>query len=133
MKYTSLQQVIFDVFGSTEWKSNNIQTFPSNFIGDVSSDYIRVSVITNGDGRNSLQSGHGVINIDIFSAIGLGTLKANQIADKLDEFLERKTMRKNEYNLQTVESSLQHLGACKSNPSLHQSNYSIPFNYFGVF
>lgn len=125
-KYSTVYQSVYSIFDSGPWAAQSIKTFPSNFVGNAGGNkYIRVSVVSNGVGKKQV---NGVINIDIFTEAGLGTKETTDIADALDAFLENKIVG----SVQCFDSSLNHMGLCQDNPSLHRSMYSIPFDFFGV-
>lgn len=132
-QYTSIRSKIFSIFGSNEWRAESIKTVPNNFIGNVGQgSYIRVTVIVSGGGFINTVSNAGIINIEIFTAAGMGPNASDVIADKLDSYLNFKSFSVYSENLQFRGSNLVHLGLCADNRSLHRSLYSIPFNLFGV-
>jgi hypothetical protein len=132
-KYTNLQSDIFTVFNSNDWKAELINTFPENFVPSTTGDdYIRVSVIPAGNGVNRL-SLTGILIADIFVAGGAGPKRASAIADKLDAYLEGKTLATIGNNTTAfLFSSLKPVGQDEDNPSLYRFSYSIPFNFFGA-
>lgn len=132
-KYTDISDSVYSIFASPTWSLERITTIPSNFAGSVGvSDYIRVSVLINGDNRTNRVSGSGILMIDIFTAAGLGMKVTNDIADRLDVYLENRTITSNGISSQFKQSSTDDMGLCKDNSSLHRSTYSLPFNYYGV-
>lgn len=132
-QYTSIRSRVFSIFGSTTWKAENIKTVPNNFIGVVGqNDYIRVSIIVSGAGFLNIKSNSGILNIEIFTAAGMGPNASDVIADKLDNYLQYKSIVVDNDTVQFRGSSLTPLGLCADNSSLHRSMYSIPFNLFGV-
>ena len=132
-KYKNLQDDIFTVFNSVEWKAENINTYPSNFITvDPENEFIRVSIIPNGEGIN-LKSVSGVIMADIFTSAGSGPNRAYLIADTLDTYLQGKSLTTVSGNVtQFDKSAMSPNGRDPDNKSLFRHNYSIPFNFFGV-
>lgn len=132
-KYESLARDVFSIFDAAPWKAENIKTFPANFVTvDPGNEYIRVSVIPSGRGINP-KSTTGILLVDIFISAGNGPIRANLIADKLDEYLIGKTIQTGSNFTQLLISALTFSGTDSDNPSLYRANYSIPFNYFGVF
>lgn len=132
-QYSTIRSQVFSVFGSDTWKAENIKTVPNNFIGAVGlQDYIRVTIIIGSGQFINTNSNSGMLNIEIFTAAGMGPNASDVIADKLDKFLQYKTLQLSNENVQFKKSSLAHMGLCSDNKSLHRSIYSIPFNYFGV-
>ena len=131
-KYEALSKDIFGVFGTAEWKAENIKTYPSNFVGvDAGNRYIRVQVLPQGTGLN-LKSASGQVLIDIFTPAGGGPIEAMLIADRLDAYLVGKSKQTGAAVTQLGNSALASIGQDKANPALHKSQYSIPFNYYGV-
>ena len=132
-KYENLEKDVFSIFGSTLWKSENIKTFPVNFIElTPGTEFVRVSVIPSGNGIN-LTSISGVLIIDIFTSAGNGPRKTSLIADKLDSYLVGKSVSTITGNsTQLNKSSLSYVGLDTVNSALYRATYSIPFNYFGV-
>jgi hypothetical protein len=132
-KFTAAEDDIFSVFASGAWRSELIETQPSNYISPQAwTTYIRVSVLANGPGVNKM-SVSGMLIIDIFTPSGDGPRPASVIADKLEQYLAFKS-------LQTVEGcttqfqggSLTPIGTDKANATLFRSSYTIPFKYYGV-
>jgi hypothetical protein len=119
------------VFDSVAWKAENIVTYPSNFTGQ-GKEYIRVTPVFSGMNLNSI-SISGVLNIDIFCPSGEGPKRTLVIADKLDKYLQEKSISTiTGVVTQFYRSSLQPLGIDPVNPALHRYIYSIPFNHFGT-
>ncbi len=133
-KYSDNQSDIFSVFDATAWKAESIPTFPADYSGDDIPDgeRIRVSIIASGPGVNKT-SVSGTLIIDIFTSAGAGPARQNFIADRLDAYLENRTIQtKSGGNTQLRSSALQPLGQDRDNPSLSRASYEIPFNFFGV-
>jgi hypothetical protein len=129
-KYTELHKSVYSVFGTTEWKAENIKTFPSNYVSKVAgNEYIRVHILAGGSQIAGYpRSVSGQIIIDIFTNAGIGTLRTDQIADRLDTYLVGKTIDKVQFGT----SNLTNLGIDSADTSLFRSNYVISFNYYGV-
>jgi hypothetical protein len=132
-KYKVLQDDIFSIFAGAAWKAEKIETQPTNYVGnDVGDEYIVVTIIPSGPGANRV-SVSGVMLIDIYTSFGEGPLRANLIADKLDQYLSNKTLATiTGKNTQCFDSNMTPRGQDKDNPTLHRSLYSIPFKFFGV-
>jgi len=132
-KYTDLETDIFSIFASTSWESENIDTYPGNFISTGNSkEFIRVNIIPSGKGVNRV-SISGVVIIDIFTFAGEGTRKASLIADTLDKYLGDKAIAlQSGKTTQFGSSSMTLSGSDSDNPSLFRASYTIPFNFFGV-
>src|SRR5690349_6972761 len=92
-KYLDLQNKVFSVFDSNTWKAEAIKTFPQDVIAsNFGEKYIQVSIIPSGKGLNRA-SISGVCIIDIYVAAGNGPALYHAIADKLDSYLENKTLK----------------------------------------
>lgn len=132
-KYENLQTNIFSVFNSSQWKSENIKTFPVNYIQlNAGNEFIKVSIIPSGKGINA-HSVSGILIIDIFIPAGNGPKRASLIADKLDHYLVGKSFSTQDGNTQFIQnSSLDFKGLDKDNETLFRSSYTIPFTFFGV-
>lgn len=133
-KYSRINTDVFSIFSSNAWKAENIKTYPSNFIAiNAGDEFIRVSIIPNGNGIN-IKSVSGILIIDIFTPAGNGPKRASLIADKLDQYLVGKSINTQSQSTTQFKSSSFGLGSLdKDNPSLFRSSLTIPFNYFGVF
>lgn len=133
-KYSALQDDVFSIFSTTEWKAENIPAVPSNFVAKgVGSTYIRISIVASSVGSlHPNGSVSGQLLIDIFTPAGFGPSATNLIADKLDEYLVGKLIKTTSSGQsQFASSTLTVLGSDTANPSLHRSLYTIPFNHFG--
>jgi hypothetical protein len=128
-KFNTVQDDVFSVFGSVGWLTENIPTYPVNFVTTKATEYIRVSVISNGKGIN-LASTSGQVLIDIFIAAGKGPSRGTLIADKLDSYLVGKSLKTGSGTTQFQDSALTTVGQDKDNPALFRMIYSISFNYF---
>lgn len=134
-KYSAISNSVFSIFSTTQWKAENIKTFPENFVGDVSGgEYIRIAVLANGSTMvNPLKSVSGLVLIEIYTPAGFGPSRTNLIADKLDTYLVGKAFSLNtEGSTQFGRSYLAGGDNDKINPSLYRDTYTIHFNYFGV-
>jgi hypothetical protein len=131
-KYTNAEEDVFSIFASDSWTSENIKTFPNNYIAVGSGDeFIRVTIIGSGKGINRV-SISGVFMVEIFIPAGVGVRRANEIADKLDEYLVNKSVSTVLGNVsQFGTSSMVHNGIDKDSPLLHKSTYTLTFNFFG--
>jgi hypothetical protein len=132
-KYTRAQNHIFSVFDSATWKAEAIKTIPQDVIAsNLGEAYIRVAIVFGkGINRNSVS---GVCIIDIYTAISEGPTPSLIIADKLDNYLQNKSVKPLLSNspVQFGESSVVSKGADKANLQLLRTQYTIPFNLFGV-
>ena len=130
-KYVTTEVDIFRIFGSFSWTSENIATYPSNYIPNSNDqEFIRISIIPSSQGVN-LVSVEGIVMVEIFTEANLGDRRSLEIADTLDQFMVGKSFNENGINTQLFDSTLK--GA--SNPedeSRSRQIYSIPFKHFGV-
>jgi len=132
-KYSDSQSDIFSVFNSSGWKSENIETVPQDYKGEIFSDeYIRVSIVPAGRGVNRA-SVSGVVIVDIYTPAGFGPKRQNHIADRLDAYLQNRSLETQSRGItQFLTSSMSPLGTDSVNTSLQRAKYEIPFNFFGV-
>lgn len=132
-KYELITRNILAIFELPAWKSESVDTYPSNFIITVpKKEYLRVTVVPNGSSINRI-SASGLLLIDIFTAVGSGPLRPSLIADVLDKYLAGKTFNVANATTQLKGSYLAGCGVDKADPTLYRSQYTIPFNHFGVF
>ena len=131
-KFAETQNLIFSVFSSQSWKSNQIATFPSNFSAKGQKEYIRVNVIPSSRGINR-KSVSGLLQIDIFVAAGDGPDRVVLISDTLDAYLvaQEKSFQ-NHKVLQLFESTLRYIGIDEDDATLYRALYTIPFNFTEV-
>jgi hypothetical protein len=130
-KYETVLKDILGIFSSPAWTAENVKTYPDNYVQvNPGTEYIRVSVVPADNGVN-LKSVSGVLMIDIFTQTGNGPKQAYTIADKLDTYLQGKTLSTESSAVtQLFGSSLRVIGVDKDNTSLYRHSYSIPFTYF---
>jgi hypothetical protein len=130
-KFEQLQSDVFSIFADPVWEAEGVKAVPANF-KSPDQEYIRISVIASNTGLN-INSVSGILLIDIFTFAGEGPLKASLIADTLDGYLVGRSKSTASNGLtQFLYSTLSLSGVDKDNPTLYRSNYTIPFNYFGV-
>ena len=132
-KYTSIQEAIYSILSSQEFKDEGIKTYPQNFQGKIDSkEYIKIFILI---GKtlptySNVYTGAGQIIIDIFTPAGEGPTRAFQIADLLDGYFAGKSFGSTN-GIQTGPSTLVQLGVYEENPSLYKCSYTINFSYFG--
>jgi len=128
-KYTALEDEVFKIFSSIEWKGENIKTFPKNIsMKDAGKNFIRIDIVPSSNYVNS-ESISGVLIIDIFITAGQGSTAAYTIADTLDKYLNYKVYN---HRLQFSKSSLQPLGNDPADSGLYTYQYIVSFNFFGA-
>jgi hypothetical protein len=132
-KYSDSQSHIFSVFALSAWQAENVKTIPQDMIAlNLGDEFIRVSIVTGSIGANR-KSTKGVCIIDIYTAHGKGPLDCNRIADKLDVYLQDKSISTSGTALvQFGQSTLVPKGQDKDNSRLTRSSYTIPFSFFGT-
>ena len=131
-KYINVQDQVFSIFNSPEWKAERIKTIPVNFLNIKSlGEYIRISIIPSGDSIN-INSVSGVIIADLFTKSGNGPKQSFIIADKLDTYLKGVSLTADSHRVQFQGSSLVLLGQDSDDPTLFRATYTIPFSYFEV-
>ena len=132
-RFMHLQDDVFSIFASQEWKSEAVLTRPSNFVSaNNDKEFIRINILAESFGVNLL-SVAGVLLIEIFIPVGSGSTRASQIADALDKYLLGKSVKTSSDNVtQFTQSTLVPKGKDKDDPSIFLYEYEIPFNYYGV-
>ena len=128
-KYSDSQADIFSMFDKPAWKAESIPTFPADYSGDDIPDgeRTRVSIIASGAGHNK-SSASGVLIVDIFTPAGFGPARQNFIADKLDAYLQHKSVSTTSGGVtQFASSTMKPLGVDRDNSSLSRAHYEIPF------
>lgn len=127
-KYLTAEADIWSIFGSLEWQAEEVKAYPVGYEGEKGPvPYVRLSIVPSGPPLNS-NSSSGILLVEIFTAWGEGPRSATIIADKLDTYLQRKTIGTTQLFL----SSLDRHEKDKDNPSLGRSIYSLPYTHFGV-
>jgi hypothetical protein len=118
---------IFSFFGSFVWSSENIATFPQNFVNTSGlNEFVRLNVILAPLPINR-GSASGMLKVEIFTEAGQSIDRPVEIADRLNTHLENKFVGQ----CQFTGSSLTNIGL-DENPALFKSIYTINFNFFGV-
>jgi len=131
-RYRQTQDAIFQVFATPAWKSENIVTLPTNFtIPSGVDEFIRVNILPAGRGVNRI-SASGLVIINISIRDGKGPTRAVDIADKLNSYLESKTLNTSTGTVQFSSSTFSLQGRSETN-NFSVFEYSIPFNFFGAF
>lgn len=132
-RFEDTQKAVFSVFGSPAWVTEDIQTVPQDVaLTSLGNEFVRVSVVASGLSVNSL-SVSGVVIADIFTAAGKGPTRAMQIADALDRHLLDKLVPISPTrSVQFRQSTLSPRGTDGDNNTLSRSQYTVPFNMFGV-
>jgi len=116
------------VFGSSAWTTNNIKTYPMNYLGnkDSNTEYVLMNVLPSSS-RN-YEFGVGLIAVKIFVKAGDGQGRLMAIANLLDTVLDNKTLS-NGTKLGTSYLTVE--GLDPSNKALYSASYIIPFTHYG--
>ena len=132
-KYTGIQSDIFSIFNTSAWKAENIRTIPADYEGEIgTNEFIRINILVSGRGAN-LVSSSGIVIVDIFTPAGFGPKRQNFIADKLDAYLQNKSVSTESKSVtQFRASTLNPIGIDSVNKSLSRAHYEIPFSFFRV-
>jgi hypothetical protein len=130
-KYVNLQDDIFSVFSKPQWIAEGIKTIPVNF-AITTNEYIRINCVASDSSVNKT-SVRGLLMIDIFTEAGKGPKRSNVISDKLDTYLQFKSISTVQGNVTQFQNSTLNVGKIDSdNPSLFRVTYQITFNFYGV-
>ena len=137
-KYSALTTDLYSIFASQKWKDENIKAYPAEFVhsGGVV-ECLRFNAISQSrleHNRNlNIQSLTGLLIVEIFIPAGLGSSRADAIADILDKHFAGRTIQNSvSGNTQLLSSTLAPRGLDKVNKALQLYQYSLPFNYYGV-
>ena len=125
----SITSDIFSIFGSLEWTTLGIPTYPQNFVNNDSLDeFVRVSFAI-GPGASSVTASQGLMKVEIYTPVGQSIDRAVEIGENLNNLFERLTIG----GLQFMHPELSHTNQeFEEDPTLFRSLYSISFNYYGV-
>lgn len=127
-KYSGAEQAVFDVLDSALWKAEDIKTFPTGFDGEMGAPpFIRVTLVYSGPSITA-SNASGVMNIEIFTAWGLGPRPSSEIADTLDKYFQHITYGTTQF----FNSNLGGFIKDRDNSGLGRAIYSVPFSHFGV-
>jgi hypothetical protein len=125
-KYKQIQDDVFSIFASQEWKEEEIKTIPNN-VKSPEGPFIRVNILTDGRSLNRV-SVEGMLLIDIFTEAGRGPTSAAEIADALDVFLVNNQLgTSDEGVVQLFSSTFSHMGV---EETYSRAQYSIPLKYY---
>lgn len=132
-KFIAVEDAIFSIFATADWSGAGLKTVPTNYEApeDSGEEFIRVNVISNGNGVNKV-SVSGMLIVDIFTSAGKGPRPATAIADKLESFVAYKSVPTSSGVAQFQGGVCVPKGVDSVNPLLFRSSYSIPFNFYGV-
>lgn len=128
-KYANVISDIEGLFGTTEWTTNNIQAFPSNYrVPANQSEFVKIEVLPLRSNSDYNRFGiEGIVYVQIYVQANNGVRRLMEIADLLDNILQNKALTE---GTQTRESSLNVMGIDKDNPELFRADYSVDFiNY----
>lgn len=128
-KYTDVISDIEGQFATSDWTTNNIPAFPSNYrVASNQSEFVKIEVLplrSNSDyGRFGIE---GIVYVQVYVQANKGVRRLMEIADLLDNLLQNKTLTN---GTQTRESSLNVLGLDKDNPELFRGDFSVQFIHY---
>jgi len=131
--YDLILRDIEEVFGSVSWTTNNIRTYPMNYLGnkDSNSEYVLMNVLPSSSSNYAFgvkKETNGLVAVKIFVKAGDGQGRLMAIANLLDTVLDNKTLS-NGTKLGT--SYLNVEGLDPSNKALYSASYIIPFTHYG--
>lgn len=123
---TQILTAVETLFSSSDWTDNNIKTYPTNYQGKIdSNEWVRLNVFpfsSNVYYNDINRSGQIVCNI--FVPSGQGMKRAYEIADILNNILERKTISG---YLQTTNSFITNIGVDIKNAGLYSVDFTVDF------
>jgi len=128
-KYTGIQKDLDEVLGANQsyWSANNILVSPANVRVDGNYDVLLVpEVLASAMNDHSFQGigVRGLIIIQIYTKVGIGSLKGFEVADYLDTILQNKTLSR---GTKTSTSYVNTKGVDNADTSLYRMDYELPF------
>jgi hypothetical protein len=131
--YDNVLDDIESVFASSAWTSNNIDIYPDNYQGTISTEteFCRLNVLPSSSSQfayGGIKSLGGLVAIKIFVKAGEGQSRIVAISDILDISLENKKLTN---GTELATSYLNVEGLDPSNKSLYSASYIIPFTIYG--
>jgi len=131
--YDLILRDVEEVFGSASWTSNNIKTYPMNYLGskDSSNEYVLINVLPSSSSNYAFgvkKETTGLVAVKIFVKAGDGQGRLMAIANLLDTVLDNKTLS-NGTKLGTSYLTVE--GLDPSNKALYSASYIIPFTHYG--
>jgi len=131
--YDNVLDDIEAVFASETWTSNNIDIYPDNYQGTISTEteFCRLNVLpssSNQFAHGGIKSLNGLIAVKIFVKAGEGQSRIMAISDILDISLENKKLTN---GTELATSYLNVEGLDPSNKALYSARYLIPFKLYG--
>ena len=128
-KYTSVFLDIESVFGSQDWIAEKIFTTSSTFTGTVAQDeFVKTEILPLESEASYDRNGiRGQVIVQIYIESGFGSMRVNEIADILDNYLQNKSFIN---GTSTGSSVLNILGIDRLNPALYRGDYTVDFVNF---
>ena len=131
--YDLILRDVEEVFGSSAWTTNNINTYPMNYLGskDSSNEYVLMNVLPSSSSNYAFgvsKETTGLVAVKIFVKAGDGQGRFMAMADLLDIVLDNKTLP-NGTKLGTSYLTVE--GVDPSNKALSSASYIIPFTHYG--
>jgi len=131
--YDLILRDIETVFGSSAWTTNNIKTYPMNYLGNKESniEYVLMNVLPSSSRNYEFgvkKEITGLVAVKIFVKAGDGQGRLMAIANLLDTVLDNKTLS-NGTKLGTSYLTVE--GLDPSNKALYSASYIIPFTHYG--
>jgi hypothetical protein len=131
--YDNVLDDIEAVFASETWILNNIDVYPDNYQGTISTEteFCRLNVLPSSSDQlahGGIKSLNGLIVVKIFVKAGEGQSRIMAISDILDINLENKKLAN---GTELATSYLNVEGLDPYNKSLYSASYIIPFKIYG--
>jgi len=131
--YDLILRDVETVFGSSLWTTNNIKTYPMNYLGNKASntEYVLMNVLPSSSKNYAYgvkKETTGLVAVKIFVKAGDGQGRLMAIANLLDTILDNKTLP-NGTKLGTSYLTVE--GLDPSNKALYSASYIIPFTHYG--
>ena len=131
--YDLILRDVETVFGNAVWTTNNIKTYPMNYLGSKSSstEYVLLNVLPASSKNYAYgvsKETTGLVAVKMFVKAGDGQGRLMAIANLLDTVLQNKTLP-NGTRLGTSYLTVE--GLDPSNKALYSASYIIPFTHYG--
>jgi hypothetical protein len=131
-KYIEVLRDVEEIFATSAWTSNSIPAFPLNYEVTAAArsnrEFVIIEVLPGRNFTNYAKPGvKGQVIIQIYTEAGLGTARANAIADILDGLLQNKELTRGTL---TSTSSMAILGVDTADEYLFRTDYTVNFTKY---
>lgn len=125
-RFAELNGIMNGIFGSLNWQSQDIATYPVNTYIVNDGAFIRFSILFDEHPHNA-EGIRGMLMIEIYENINKGILPFVSICDKLDQLLRHQNVS----GCQFFNSNFRVNGRDTDDPDLYRGTYAISFQFYG--